>query len=57
MAMARMMYGIARKMSVKRMMMLSVQPPKNPEIAPTTTPMTSAIAVATIPILSETRAP
>ena len=56
-AMARMMYGIARKMSVNRMIRLSVRPPANPAMAPRTRPMTSAIPVAMKPTRSEIRAP
>ena len=56
-ATARTMYGMARKMSVRRMITVSLKPPKKPAIAPRNTPMSSDIAVAMMPMRSETRAP
>ena len=49
--------GMIRNMSVMRLRMTSTQPPKNPEMLPTTTPITAAIPAATRPTASESRAP
>jgi hypothetical protein len=48
---------MARNTSVIRMMIVSIPPPKKPEIAPSSRPRTSEMAVARKPIRSDTRAP
>jgi hypothetical protein len=49
--------GNAITMSVNRMIMVSVFPPRYPAIAPSSEPSTIAIATAMNPIASEIRAP
>ena len=46
--------GIASRMSVKRMMTASIQPPKNPAAAPSVTPMNMIRTTAANPAASET---
>ncbi len=48
---------MARKMSVIRMIIVSMNPPKKPATAPSSSPIVSAMAVAPMPIFSDTRAP
>ena len=45
--------GIASRMSVNRMMRVSTSPPKNPEIAPSTTPTERMITTEAKPAASE----
>ena len=44
-------------MSTRRISTLSTQPPKKPEIAPSTIPSESPTDTETMPISSESRAP
>jgi hypothetical protein len=57
MATARTMYGMARNTSMIRVISVSLQPRKNPAMAPRITPITSNSTVARMPIFSDTRAP
>ena len=54
--MARTMAGKAKTMSTVRMITLSTQPPKNPEIAPSRLPMVTASATSATASGSDTRA-
>ncbi len=49
--------GMESMMSIRRMITLSVLPPKNPDIEPSRSPIDTPTLTATTPMRSEKRAP
>ena len=56
-AIARIRSGIVRNTSVTRMIRFSIQPPKNPAMAPSTVPIATARMITVTPATSDTLAP